>query len=96
MFARHRFDTGCTVEVAHSFANLHAHVLLDDDVAIGPGDRVQVHGSRIIVPFGGALTERRIATVTRARPWERVLTRIKAKLALTELYEIGFSPGEHR
>jgi hypothetical protein len=94
MFARHRFDTGCTVEVAHNFADLHAHVLLDGDVALGPGDRVQVHGRRIVVPFGGALTERRTATVTRARPWERVLTRVKARLALTELYEIGFSSGD--
>lgn len=90
------FDIGCTVEVEHSFDHLHAHVELDGDVVIGPGDRVLVHGRRIIVPFGGALTERRMATVTRAYPWERVLTRIKAKLALTELYEIGFSPGEHR
>jgi len=90
------FETGCTIEVAHSFDNLHAHVTLDGDVALGAGDRVLVHGRRIVVPFGGSLNERRTATVTRARPWERVLTRIKARLALTELYEIGFSPGEYR
>ncbi|MFZ5705839.1 MULTISPECIES: hypothetical protein [Rhizorhabdus] len=91
-----RFDIGCTVEVAHSFEHLHAHVTLDSDVQLDAGDRVIVHGARIIVPFGGSLTERRTATVTRARPWERALTRIKARLALTELYEIGFSPGDHR
>lgn len=91
-----RFDIGCTVEVAHSFEHLHAHVALDGDVPIGPGDKVLVHGDRIVVPFGGSLSERRTATVTRAAPWERVLTRIKARFALTELYEIGFSPGDHR
>lgn len=96
MFRRTSFDTGCTVEVEHSFDHLHAHVGLDGDVAIGPGDRVLVHGDRIVVPFGGSLRERRMATVFRAFPWERTLTRIKARLALTELYEIGFSPGDGR
>jgi aromatic ring-cleaving dioxygenase len=90
------FDIPCTVEVAHNFAHFHAHVVLDGDIAIGAGDRVRVHGDRIVVPFGGSLRERRIATVTRARPWQRWWTQLKARFAVTELYEIGFSPGEHR
>ena len=89
-----RFDTGCTVEVAHSFAHLHAHVELDGDVPLGPGDRVRVHGATIVVPFGGSLRERRTATVMRAGTLRRVTTRLRAAFALTELYEIGFSPGE--
>jgi hypothetical protein len=96
IFRRARFDTPCTIEVEHSFAHLHAHVALDGDVALMPGDRVRVHGAKVIVPFGGSLRERRVATVIRALPWERFLTRIKARLALTELYEIGFSPGDGR
>jgi hypothetical protein len=93
-FLRTSFDTPCTVAVKNSFEDLHAHVELDGDIALKPGDRVQVHGPKIVVPFGGSLNERRIATVTRALPWERMLTRMKARLSLTELYEIGFSPGD--
>ena len=49
-----RFDTGCLVEVIHRFEELGAHVRLDGDVALRPGDRVTVHGPQIRVPFGEA------------------------------------------
>lgn len=96
ILSRRRFDTACTVEVEHSFAHLHAHVDLDGDIKLAPGDRVCVQGERVVVPFGGSIRERRMATVVRAYPWERLLMRIKARFALTELYEIGFSPGDAR
>ena len=41
------FDTPCTIEVEHGFDHLHAHVELDGDVPIYPGDKVRVHGSAI-------------------------------------------------
>ena len=88
-----RFDTGCTIEIEHGFDHLHAHVELDGDVAIGPGDKVRVHGAAIQLPYGRRIVERRTATVTRANAFERALTRIKAHFALTELYEISFSNG---
>ncbi len=91
MIRRRRFDTGCTVEVEHGFDNLHAHVELDGDVAIMPGDKVRVHGASIQLPYGRRIVERRTATVIRANAFDRALTRIRARFAITELYEISFS-----
>ena len=85
------FDIGCTVEVEHSFDHLHAHVDLDGDVEIHPGDKVRVHGGAIRLPYGERLVERRTATVTRATMFGRLWTRLKARFEITELYEISFS-----
>jgi hypothetical protein len=93
IFGRTRFDTPCTVEVEHSFDHLHAHVVLDGGIAIGPGDKVLVHGAAIRVPFGEAIRERRVATVTRANALERWWNRVRGDFDLTEMYEIGFSAG---
>ncbi len=49
---RRAIDVPCTIEVEHTFDSLHAHVDLDGDVEIEPGDEVQVHGEPIRVPFG--------------------------------------------
>lgn len=84
-------DTACTVEVEHTNEHLHAHVVLDGDIAILPGDSVRVHGAAIKVPFGGRLVERRKATVTRATWIERIWVRLRSQLDLTELYEITFT-----
>jgi hypothetical protein len=91
LFRRDRFDTNCTIEIEHSFENLHAHVELDGDVALGPGDQVKVHGDAVKLPFGERLTLRRPVTVWKATPFERLWTRMKSQLELTELYEITFS-----
>ena len=85
------FDIGCTIEVEHGFDNLHAHVELDGDIAILPGDRVKVHGAAIRLPYGQRIVERRTATVTRAGPIERAWVKLRAQFDLTELYEINFS-----
>jgi len=85
------FDTPCTVEVEHGFDHLHAHVELDGDVQIYPGDKVRVHGTSIRLPYGERLVEHRMATVTRATPLVRLWTRLKARFEITELYEISFS-----
>ncbi|MFZ4381235.1 MAG: hypothetical protein ACOYO0_04620 [Sandarakinorhabdus sp.] len=91
LFSRDRFDTQCTIEIEHTFENLHAHVELDDDYQLGPGDQVKVHGAAVRLPFGERLTLRRPATVWKATPWERVWTRLRAQWELTDLYEITFS-----
>ena len=85
------FETPCTVEVEHGFDHLHAHVELDGDVQIYPGDKVRVHGTSIRLPYGERLVEHRMATVTRATPLGRFLTRLKARFEITELYELSFS-----
>lgn len=89
---RRRFEVGCTIEVEHTNDSLHAHVRLDGDVPIGPGDRVRVNGAAIQVPYGDKLSVRRTAIVTRARWLERMWTRLAAHFELTDLYEVSFTP----
>lgn len=96
IFSRTRFDTGCTIEVEHTNEHLHAHVELDGDVAIYPGDEVKVHGAPIRVCFGERIVERRTATVARATAIERAWTKLKGDFDFTEMYEINFSSGAGR
>lgn len=86
-----RFVVGCTIDVEQSPDSLHAHVRLDGDIPIHPGDRVRVHGDPIRVAFGESITLRRTAEVTRATWLERAWTRFTAHFELTELYEVSFS-----
>lgn len=87
-----RFETPCTIEIEQSHDWFHAHVALDSDVEIKPGDRVRVHGEPIRVAFGDRLVERRNATVERAGRLMRAWTRLAARFRLTELYEVSFTP----
>lgn len=91
-FARRSRDTQCTIEIEHSEDNLHAHVELDDESDLRPGDRVKVHGAPIRISFGQRLTLRRPATVERAGWLERQWTRLTARFELAELYEVSFTP----
>ena len=88
-----RFDVGCSIEIEQTSESLHAHVVLDNDVEIHPGDEVTIHGAPIKVKFGDRLNLRRTATVTRAGTLRRMLTHIAGYLELTELYEVSFSDG---
>lgn len=90
---RIRFDTPCVISVEQSEMRFHAHVELADNLAIYPGDSIRVHGAPIQIPFGQSATFERSATVTRARPIERALTRLAAYFDLKELYEVSFNPG---
>ena len=91
-----RLDIPCRVAVEQSEAFFHAHVELDGDVPIYPGDKVRVHGDPIVVRFGQSVTIERMATVTRAGPLHRALTRLAAYFELTELYEVSFTSGRVR
>lgn len=88
-----RFDVPCTIEVEHTNEHLHAHVALEGEVPIYPGDRVRVHGDAIQVEFGASATYNRNATVMRAGWLTRQWTRFLASLEITELYEVSFSAG---
>jgi len=88
---RERFDVACRVEVAHTFESLHAHVELDGDIPIHPGDEVTVHGEPIEPPYGETVVERRRATVVRARPIERLWTRLTGDLEFMELVDLSFT-----
>ncbi|MDR7101559.1 hypothetical protein [Croceicoccus sp. BE223] len=88
-----RFDIPCRVCIEQSEAHFHAHVELDGNLAIHPGDSVRVHGAPMHVAFGQSVVFERIATVTRAGPLLRAWTKIAAYLDLSELYEVSFSSG---
>jgi hypothetical protein len=87
------FETPCTITVEQSSENFHAHVELDGDVALAPGDKVRVHGAPIQIPFGTRQVFARRATVTRASPMARMLTKAAAYFDLAELYEVSFNAG---
>lgn len=87
------FDTSCRIEVEQSSAHFHAHVKLDGDVEIHPGDRVQVHGDPITVAFGESIVLHRNATVRRAGIIRRAWTKFTGNFELAELYEVSFTPG---
>ncbi|MCS3726695.1 hypothetical protein [Bradyrhizobium betae] len=91
--SRKTFDVPCTIEIEQTSETLHAHVVLDGDIAIQPGDEVRVHDAPTGVAFGERLVVRRTATVVRAGPLDRLLARIEGYLELTELYEVSFSDG---
>ena len=81
----------CTVEVEHSDESLHAHVALDGNPDIGPGDRVRVHGAAIRIAFGDKISVRRAATLTRAGVLLRAWTRFVGHFGMAELYEVSFT-----
>lgn len=91
MLGRNSVDVGCTVRIINTFESLEAHVELDGDLAIAPGDEVVVHGEPIIVPYGESRIIRRQATVRRAGPIERFWTRMTGDLEFMELCEFSFS-----
>ena len=83
----------CTVEIEQTRETLHAHVVLDGDIQIQPGDEVLVHNAPTHVDFGERLVVRRVATVRRANLLDRLRARIEGYLELTELYDVSFSEG---
>ncbi|EAQ27805.1 hypothetical protein NAP1_09432 [Erythrobacter sp. NAP1] len=88
-----RFDTPCTITVEQSSEHFHAHVELPEEIVMEPGDKVRVHGDPISIPFGSREVFERTATVTRAGPLKRLLTRCAAYFDLAELYEVSFNAG---
>jgi hypothetical protein len=85
-------EVPCTVDLLNTEEFLHAHVVLDG-VFAEAGDTVIVHDAPTEVLPGQQRVERRMATLTRATPIDRMITKFTAYLELTELYEVGFSPG---
>lgn len=86
-----RFEVTCTVEVSHCFESLGAHVALDGDINIYPGDRVRVHGAPVRVPYGQIRAETRTATILRAPWWKRAWVRATGDLECMELLDVSFT-----
>jgi hypothetical protein len=87
------FDVPCRISIEQSEESFHAHVELESNIAIYPGDRVRVHGDPICIAFGQSVVLDRIATVVRAGPLMRSWTKLAAYFDLSELYEVSFNPG---
>jgi hypothetical protein len=90
-FAARTVEVGCVVDVEQSREWLHAHVELDG-VEVRPGDCVLVHGAPTRVGFGEHRVRSCRATIHRAGPAARIWARFGAWFALTDLFEVGFSP----
>lgn len=91
MFSRRTETAPCTVEVSHVFESLHAHVRFDNGAVVHPGDEVLVHGQPVTAAYGEVITEKRMATITRASWLKRQWTRMTGNLEFMELCEFAFS-----
>ncbi|MFN3371352.1 MAG: hypothetical protein ACK4Z0_07470 [Sphingomonadaceae bacterium] len=92
-FRRDILDVGCLIEINHTPERFGAHLLLDGDPEIQPGDRVCVYGEPIEVTPGRDMTVRRRARIERAGAIERAWTRLRGRFEITELYEVSFTSG---
>ena len=88
---RQTFEAPCIVEIERSAETLEAHVVLDSDYDIRPGDEVLVRDPPTDAPFGERIVVRRTATITRAGLPERLWTRIAGNFELAELYDVSFT-----
>ena len=90
-FVRRRYEFPCTVEIEHTPESLHAHVEIEGDFIIEPGDEVLVLDAPTDIPFGEKIVLRRTAIVTRAGALERIWTKWIGNFELTELYDVSFT-----
>jgi len=88
---RRTFEAPCTVEIERSAETLEAHVVIDSDYDIRPGDQVLVRDPPTEPPFGERIVVRRVATITRAGLPERIWTRVAGNFELFELYDVSFT-----
>jgi hypothetical protein len=90
---RETVEVPCDIEIERSADTLHAHVTLDG-IEVEHGDEVRVHEAPDHIAFGARSLTHSRATVVKATPLERAVTRLRSYLQLTELYEVGFQPKE--
>lgn len=91
LFGRRRFEFPCTIEIENTRESLHAHVEIDGDFVIAPGDQVRVIDAPEHPTFGEKIVVRRRAVVTRASALERFWTKLTGNLELNELYDVSFT-----
>ncbi|MDX2260439.1 MAG: hypothetical protein SFU84_01900 [Gemmatimonadales bacterium] len=87
--ARRVLDVPCEVDLEATHDSMHAHVSLEG-VEPEPGDEVLVRGTPSEIPFGEVRRFRSSATVAQASWPRRAWTRLRSRLDITELYEVGF------
>ncbi|MGL6043732.1 MAG: hypothetical protein ACRC1J_07390 [Sandaracinobacteroides sp.] len=84
-------DVGCLIEINHTLERFGAHVHLDGEPEIAPGDRVCVYGEPIDVVPGQDMQVRRRARIERAGALARAWTRLRGNFEVAELYEVSFT-----
>ncbi|HEU4457670.1 MAG TPA: hypothetical protein VFR90_00935 [Methylibium sp.] len=85
-----REQVPCSIELAHTADDCHAHVVLEG-CEVGPGDEVLVHGAPTQIAWGSRRVVAASATVSRASWLGRLWTRIAARFELGLLYEVSFT-----
>jgi hypothetical protein len=88
---RYSFEAPCTVEIESSAEFLQAHVVIEGDYTVRPGDEVLVRDPPEKPPFGERIVVRRTAAITRAGLPERLWTRFAGNFELAELYDVSFT-----
>ncbi len=83
-----RLEIICDVDIEQTAESFHAYAV-PDGIDIRPGDRVILHDPPQVA-FGQHVVCRCPATVLRAGPIDRAMTRLTSLLELTGLYEVGF------
>lgn len=91
LFRGETLDVGCLIEINHTPERFGAHVHLDGDPVIAPGDRVCVYGDPIEVVPGKDIEVRRRARIERATAIGRAWTRFRGRFEITELFEVSFT-----
>jgi len=91
LIRRREFEVPCTLTIEHSADSLHAHVDIDADLDIRPGDEVIVHDAPTDIAFGQRLVVARKATIIRASLVERLWTKFAGHFEMNELYEVSFT-----
>jgi hypothetical protein len=88
---RTTFEAPCTVLLERSAETLEAHVIVDSDFEIRPGDEVLVRDPPTEIGFGERIEARRTVLITRASGPKRLWTRIAGNFELNELYDVSFT-----
>ena len=91
LIRRQEFEVPCILTIEHSADSLHAHVDIDADLDIRPGDEVLVHEAPTDIAFGQRLVVARKATIIRASLVERLWTKFAGHFEMNELYEVSFT-----
>ena len=65
---RQTFDAPCTIEIGHTAESLFAHVEIEGDFEMHPGDRVLVQDAPTETPFGHRIKVKRHVTITPRGP----------------------------
>jgi hypothetical protein len=81
----------CRIEVEQTWESLHAHVELQADVDIEPGDEVQILGEPIQVDFGDQAVFQRRAEIRHAGLLQRIWTKLTGDFEFMELLEFSFT-----